>query len=67
MNKEKLKAEMVLNNITGEELAKKCGMSSASWYNKINGRNEFTLGEVNTIKKVLRLNKDRTHAIFFAN
>lgn len=53
MNATRLKAAMVLKCINGEKLAGSIGISESSFYRKLNGQTEFTLGEVKRIKTVL--------------
>lgn len=49
-----MKSLMTLNNITGLEMAKVLGLSQTSFYQKINGKREFTSGEIGQIAKELR-------------
>lgn len=47
-------------------LAKKCGLSTQSFYHKLEGKTEFKQSEIAAIKDALRLTTDERDAIFFA-
>lgn len=72
MNARKLKAAMVLCDVSGNEMAKRLGMTAGSFSAKMhgseraNGNNaEFTQSEIAQIKAILNLGDDDIIAIFF--
>ena len=48
-----LRAEMARKKITGQELAKKIGVTNGTFSQKFNGKFDFTLEEAQSIKKAL--------------
>lgn len=67
MNKSKLKAILVLNNMTQERLADILNISPQRLSAKINSRSgaEFTQGEIGIIKKLFNLTSNEVDLIFF--
>ena len=66
MNANELKARMVLKGINAKALCAMIGISDCSWYRKLNGKTEFTQGEISAIAKALDMTKDDVFAVFFA-
>ena len=67
MNVAKFKAAIVERGTSVEGLADAIGVSKATIYRKINaGGDDFTIGEVLSIAKALRLTTDEGQQIFFA-
>lgn len=66
MNTNELKAARVRLGITQAELAKKLGMCAPAFSSRENGKREFTVSEVDSIAKILRLSQDDVVKIFFA-
>ena len=64
MNKALLEYEMKKRNISIDSLCEKIGISKTSFYRKTNGKSEFTLGEIQEIVKLLKL--ESPMEIFFA-
>lgn len=62
-----LKSLLVLKHITVAQLAKMVGMSTASMSYKINNRRDFSIQEVDAIRRALGLNAEERDAIFFAD
>ncbi|WP_276691157.1 helix-turn-helix domain-containing protein [Acidaminococcus massiliensis] len=65
MNKNKLRAEMVLHGDTVKELAKAMGMCRATFYSKLNGDSDFKQSEIGFIQKRYSLDADAVNEIFF--
>lgn len=64
----KLRALLVENNLTNEEIAKKLGISKQSFSMKINNKREFRVSEINKLSALLNLsNPSDIMTIFFAN
>ena len=60
MNTNKVKGRMVELQITGRDLAKEMNIDQSTFYRKMKDNGEsFTLGEITTIKRVLKLD-DKT-------
>ena len=64
MDKRSLQAEIVKRGFTASSLSKAIGISKSAFSKKINGKSEFTLGEIQRIVEVLGL--DSPIPIFFA-
>ncbi|WP_102342646.1 helix-turn-helix domain-containing protein [Galactobacillus timonensis] len=67
MNMNLLKARMIQNNTSAEELSKAIGISKASFYRKISSKTEFTRDEISDISRILSLDASDVMAIFFGN
>ena len=52
----KVKSIMALNGDTGRDLAKILKITDTSAYNKLGGRNQFTVAEVETMAKYYKVN-----------
>jgi transcriptional regulator with XRE-family HTH domain len=65
MNKQKLKAAMILAGETQATMADKLGMQYASLNYRINGRLDFKASEIREIAKILGLTPSGIIAIFF--
>jgi transcriptional regulator with XRE-family HTH domain len=48
-----LRAEMARKKVTGQELAKRIGITNGTFSQKFNGKFDFTLDEAQKIKKAL--------------
>lgn len=68
MNKNALKAKMVLHGDTGATLSEALGISRQTFSAKINEKDgaEFTQGEISIIKTRYSLTPDEISNIFFA-
>lgn len=68
MNTNQLKGKLREYGLTQEALAGEMGVSLSRLNAKVNQRGgaEFTLGELKTLKRILRLNPRQVDAIFFA-
>ena len=64
MNKALLKYTMDTQNVSVGELCAFIGISKSAYYKKINGKSEFTRGEI--VKICQRLNLESPVDIFFA-
>lgn len=64
MDKQALQAAIVSRGLTAEKLSKAIGISKSAFSKKINGKSEFTLGEIQRIVEVLAL--ESPIPIFFA-
>lgn len=67
MQTNELKAEIVRNNMTIEDLAKTAGIGRTTLWRRLNSPDEFTLAEIKNISKVLFLNKEKIMNIFFTD
>ncbi len=67
VNISKLKGKVVERNLTITGLAKEAGIPRVTLYRRFLSSEEFTVGEVDKISQVLRLNRDEINEIFFAN
>ena len=65
MNSNRLKGLMREHNETHESLGKALSISRSCMSNKINGKSEFTLGELNLIKRRYQLSIEQMYDIFF--
>lgn len=65
MNKSALRAKMVINNDTGNTLAKALNISETTLSAKINGKAEFTRNEIAKIKSRYKLSAEEVDNIFF--
>ncbi len=64
----KLRALLIENNLTNEDIAKKLGISKQSFSMKINNKREFKASEINKLSLLLNLsNSADVISIFFAN
>lgn len=66
MNVNELKAEMVRQGKTPDQMCAAIGISKSAWYRKIGGESEFTHREISTIRHTLGLNDHQVTQIFFA-
>ena len=64
-DKQRLEAELVLQNIGKAEFAKSLGIDTSTLYKKMNGKSDWSLSEIRRTGEVL--GKDKIEAIFFAN
>lgn len=66
MDKLELQAEMKRKGQTYETLSRTLGLSTNAFWRKMNGRNEFTLGEVQEMIKVLEMGPETVKKIFLS-
>jgi predicted transcriptional regulator len=66
LDKQKLRASVVLAGLTMEDVAKSLNINVATLYRKMNGESDFTRGEVQTLRTVLKIDAETAEAIFFA-
>ncbi len=64
MNKALLRYTMEMNNVSVDDLCTFIGISKSAFYKKINGKSEFTRGEIEKICECLNLSSPVD--IFFA-
>lgn len=69
VNKNELQSKMRLFGDRNEDLASAIGISPQRFSNKLNGTNDadFTVKEINIIKKKYNLNIEEVDSIFFKN
>ena len=68
VNIPKLKGKMVENELSISEMSERIGVDRSTIYRKLNsGGDSFTIAEVQSIAKELRLNTDDINSIFFAS
>ena len=65
-DKNKLKAKIVENGFTLEQIAQRLGINPATMYRKMTLESDFTRNEIAILKEVLCLTIDDINAIFFA-
>jgi len=67
MNIEFLISKIDEINIPISTITEKLGISRQAFYNRINGKCEFKVSEVEKVCEILRLTADEKSAIFFAD
>lgn len=65
MNSNKLKAAAVLNGLQMRDIIRALDMADQTFYGKMNGKSEFKLSEIRTLRNVLRLTDQQVNEIFF--
>lgn len=66
-NVELLKEKVSKSGLPNTFIAKSIGISNGSWYNKLNGRNQFTAIEIQRLCELLHITSLREKEdIFFA-
>lgn len=63
----KLRGRMVEQGVSVADLALEVGMDTATMYRRLNNPDDFTIGEINTIKSYLHLSNDLAMEIFFTD
>lgn len=66
MNKDLLKDAIKQSGITMTALAGKIGITREGLYNKVEGKTEFTVSEINSVCAALHLDSGSRDAIFFS-
>ena len=64
-DKNKLKAKIVENGFTIEQIAQKLGINYVTLYRKLSSDTEFTRNEIAMLKDILRLSIEEIDNIFF--
>ncbi len=64
---EKLKQKIQESGLIKGFIADKCGMSYASFLNKLNNKTDFTAPEISALKNLLHLELQEVEDIFFAH
>ena len=67
MNVNKLRGKFVEHGYTISTMAKELGISHTAMSNKINGKSQFTQGEMSTMASKLKMSKQEITDIFFAD
>ena len=65
MNSRELKAEMVRNGKSVDDLCSALGISRSAWFRKVGGDSQFTQGEIMGLRFELSLDDHQTAKIFF--
>lgn len=65
MNTNLLKSQIVLNNMSVEDVVEKLDISKSAYYRKLKGNTEFTRKEINSLIKLLNLDVNLAMKIFF--
>ena len=66
-NVERLKSKVDESGLKNAYIAERLGISRASWYNKLNGKHQFTADEIKDLCAVLHITSLREKEdIFFA-
>lgn len=65
MNLELLLSKIEQAKISRNTIAEKLGITRQGLYNKLDGKKEFKVSEINLISKMLNLTSDERDAIFF--
>lgn len=65
MRANELKAEIVRNGMTIEELADAIGIGRTTLWRRLSNPGSFTLKEITNISKILKVNGNRVLEIFF--
>ena len=66
MNARELKAQMIRKDKSVDQLCVALGISPSAWYRKVNGKSEFTQGEIAALRLELDLDDHDTALIFFS-
>lgn len=66
MNTFVLKSQMALKGKSQKDMAEQCGITTGTFSKKINGKREFTQGEISAIAQTLNLTREQICDIFFA-
>ena len=66
VDREKFLAKVRTNNLTCVTVAGKLSIDPSSLSSKINGKREFTIGEVEDLKGILKLSQKDINDIFFS-
>lgn len=67
VNKNYLKAAMIRKGLTQADVAKQMGLSTQTYNRMVNGRSQFTVGDVRKLISILDLTSNDVKSIFFAN
>ena len=62
---ELLKQKILESGLKVTFIAKECGLSPQGFYNKRDGKTEFTQSEIIGLKKLLKLTSEEVEEIFF--
>lgn len=65
LNANALRASMVENNCSVRELAEICGLKPKAFYQRLNGRVDFRVGEIIKCSGRLHLSVEKRNQIFF--
>lgn len=65
MNVPKLKAKMILENKSVDNVLEALGISRSAWFRKTTGASEFTQSEISSMRVLLNLDDHETAEIFF--
>ena len=65
MNRQMLKAKIVMLDKTSTEVLEDLGISRSAWYRKLSGASEFTRDEITMISSYLNLDEEEMIGIFF--
>ena len=65
MNSRELRAQMIRQSKSPEQLWEALGISSSAWYRKVGGKSQFTQGEIVVLRNELALDDQLTAIIFF--
>lgn len=66
LNTPKLKAKIILEELTMAAVAEYLNVNVATLYRKISGESDFTRSEIQKLRKLLKLSMCETVEIFFA-
>lgn len=66
LNANALRASMAENNCSVRELAEICGLKPKAFYQRLNGRVDFRVGEIIKCSGRLHLSVEKRNQIFFA-
>lgn len=61
-----LKAKMVANGVSNEDVAAAIGIDSSTFSKKLNGTSDFKRTEIQIIRSFLNLSVEESESIFFA-
>lgn len=65
MNIRELKAEMVRQDKSVDDLCTALGISRSAWFRKVGGESQFTQGEIMALRYELNLDDSQILSIFF--
>lgn len=67
MNLTYLNDRITISRVPITAIAEKLGISRQTFYNKISGKRDFKISEVEKICSILRLTREEKNLIFFAS
>ena len=67
INERQLKAKMIIENVTVEEVCEALSINASTFYRWLNNSEKITVGSVEKISRLLHLNGQELMSIFYPN